>query len=159
MTPSRRRNLLRRLCRGAVSLVLTVALLAAAGCGSRTTSPSAQSAATVKGTTTGHREVSPRLRWRGLQFGFLPRLPATVQLAETHWKLLGITAGNTLLLTVTVSCGLVPIGEQIHQGSSAVEVTIYTHHLPAKAACSQALGTAFVAVRLAAPLGGRRVLA
>jgi hypothetical protein len=159
VTGSQQRNLLRRLCRCAISVVMTLAVLAAAGCGSGTSSHSAQSAATVKTTTARHPGVSRPLRWRGLQFGFLPELPTTVRLAETHWKLLGVTAGNTLLLAVTVGCGLAPIGEQLQQGSSAVEVAIYTHRLPAKAACSQALGTAFVAVRLSAPLAGRRVLA
>lgn len=144
---------------------LAVVVLAglAAGCGSgavpHSVRPTATRQATVTPAARSLDAVIPHGRWRGLRARSLPELPPTAHLAARPWKLLGITGGGkVLLLAVTFACGLPPVGVHLTQSPSAVTVTIYAHHLPADFACSGAIGTALVAVKLAAPLAGRKLM-
>ncbi len=135
-----------------------------AGCGSGTGPQSVRVAATTTTPVTGPSAATspgvttPPKRVPEPEWGRLPELESTAHLVVTPWRLLSVTGGGrTLHLVVGFGCGLPPVGEHLEESPSAVTIIIYKHRLPAGFVCSGALGTAFVAVTLAAPLAGRRL--
>jgi hypothetical protein len=127
------------------------------GCGtSATPHVGAVAAAT---TTRPSRDASAEHTPSGIRPQLLPELRSTAHLAALRWRLITVTdGGRALHLAVTWSCGLPPVGQHLEQDPSAVTITIYDHRLPSGQVCAPALGSAIIAVSLAAPLGSRRLL-
>jgi hypothetical protein len=127
------------------------------GCGASTTSHPAHAAAAS--TTRPARDAGADSSQSGIQPETLPGLRSTAHLAVLRWRLVSVTSdGRILHLAATWSCGLPPVGQRLEQDSSSVTIAIYDHRLPPGQVCAPALGSAIIAVTLAAPLDGRRLL-